>query len=182
MGDAFIDVPDLDVAAINILKDPNFQLIDSPEIQVSRTVFFNTYKVWSTHKENMYNKVKDDLDFTIWHSNMLKINENKNWLNIPNLRPMVKLHKPQIEWRRVINTKHWYSQFFSKYLHQQLDLMINYIMEQSQLHIILNNSYNLINDIQHLNKENTTYHNNQRILLSFDVKSLYDSLNIKEYQ
>ena len=47
---------------------------------------------------------------------MKKIENSKNWLNIPDLRPMIKLHKEEIDWRRLINVEIWYSLFFSKYL------------------------------------------------------------------
>ena len=53
-------------------------------------------------------------------------------------------------------------------------------MYKFDLHIVLKNSFNLINDIISINDSKTSFSNNERLLFSFDVKSLYDSLNLDQ--
>ena len=108
MGDVYIDEVKLDAAAVDILNVPNFMPISESEPEISRKVFLKTKKLWNQHKVAMKPFISQDLDSYIWSNQMKKIEQNTNWLKIPKLRPMIKLHKPNIEWRRIINTKNWY--------------------------------------------------------------------------
>ena len=177
MGDVYIDSGKLAEAALNILNTPNYKEIFISESEVSQLVFPNTKNTWNSHKKAIQPHIQQNLDYFKWNNKMKKIENDKKWMKIPKLRQMIKLHKNELDWRRIINAKKWYSSFFSKFLQSQLDLMMMVLMKKSGSFIILDNSFNLINDIIDLNKLETPFNNNERLLFSFDVKSLYDSIN-----
>ena len=177
MGDVFIASSKLDEAAFSILDSPNFAAVSEPESVVSQSVYFNTKNIWNQNKKAMKPFIVDNIDYFIWIS---KIKNGKNKKLVKDLIAMIKLHKYPHEWRRNINARNWYSSFFSKYLQQQLDYMILVLMTKTNSYFILKNSFNLINDISILNNSGTSFINNERLMFTFDVKSLYDSLNLDQ--
>ena len=180
MGDVYIDSINLDKAALKILKSNNFHPISDTEQEISKFIYSNTIHLWNSHKKNIKPHLENNINFYKWSNLMKKIEKSHKLLSIPNLRPMIKLHKEEIDWRRVLNASNWYSSFFSKFLHHQLELMINTLSAKTNTFIILQNSYHLINDFQKINGSKTSFINNERLLFSFDVKSLYDSLNLEQ--
>ena len=157
MGDVYINSIELHDAALDILNGPNFERTATPESDISKNVFLNTMQIWKNYKKAIYPHIKKDGIYYKWYSNMKKIEKDKKWLKVPNLCPMIKLHKEEIHWMRVINAEKWYSSIFSKFLQIQLDLMIAALMVKSDTFIILQNSYNLINDINKLNNSKTSF-------------------------
>ena len=102
MGDVYINSIELHDAALDILNGPNFERTATPESDISKNVFLNTMQIWKNYKKAIYPHIKKDGIYYKWYSNMKKIEKDKKWLKVPNLCPMIKLHKEEIHWMRFI--------------------------------------------------------------------------------
>ena len=101
----------------------------------------------------------------------------------PNLRPLRKLHKPGNTWRRVVNASKWHSVFISAALGDELELMIAALQRITNERVILENSFELINIYHSLNADptkGTTYNHAHRVFLDFDVKAMYNVIDLEQ--
>ena len=92
----------------------------------------------------------------------------------------MKLHKKNIEWRRIINASHWYSSFLSIWCNQELEGLILLIQEKLSIYLILQNSFESINKYHIIYTKKSDFVIFDRYILDFDVKSLYDSLEYNQ--
>ena len=101
----------------------------------------HAYSRWGCFK----NDFLKDIDSKKWLNNMNNLEHFKKWLKIPNLRPMMKLHEKDIEYRRIINASNWYSSFLSIWWNKGLEASSFLIQEKLSIYIILQNSFKAIN-------------------------------------
>lgn len=180
MGDCYIYQSQIDDAADDILSGPNFEAVHESEAYISEQSFRITKKLVKQHESCFIQEYESNHIYSNWIRFMRKTEETKQWIELPNLRPMIKLHKKTIEWRRVLNCKVTYATFISKYLQIQLDLMLSVLMDKTNTPIILENGFELINNYHTINNSETSYDNNERLPITYDVKALYDSLNLEQ--
>ena len=93
---------------------------------------------------------------------MQHIVNDDDWHQLPDLRPLIKLHKTTIGYRRVINAKNWYTSFACYWLNTELHGITSLIQEKLNIHIILENSFEAINNHHDVNNEKLPFERSRK--------------------
>ncbi len=184
MGEVYIMVKDLNIDAEEILlKDKNYIRIYSTEAEVSISVRRETNKLISKFLpllKDYWFKNPSYWKYTNRNKNLIN---NNNFLRIPKLRLMRKLHKPKKAYRRTLNVTNWYTNFLGEEVSNYLNDFTILYCEYYDCKWLLENSFELISEYNSLNNKtikDIKYNKYYRMFLDMDVVKLYDMLQIPQ--
>ena len=180
MGDLFIKKKVVDENALKILSDKCFVRHHLTSRYISFSVRETTWNLTRKYLFHFRNEWSRDRDYRRWLSTYWKSKRSGEPLKVPNLRPLRKLHKPGNSWRRVINASNWWSSFLSIWLGRECLMMLDVLQHITGRMSILQNSFELITIYRRLNTDCPSTLKTRRIFADFDVKALYDVLDLDQ--
>ena len=162
-------------AVFDIFCEPTFRRINIKESYLSESMYNKTNNFMAPFR-HIWEK---DYNYELYRFKMINIYKSNNWLKLPNLRPMKKVHKSYPDWRRTINMSAWYTSYPSSFVSEILNELIVVFEEKSEIYSILENSNEIINE---LNEHNTLNNNHNKSFINIvgDIKALYDSVLISQ--
>ena len=180
MGECFINKDIIYEAGINILNDNNYITISKSSNEIS-------YDIWN-NVEKLHNKYYDyfgmewkKLNYYInWRREFINDFNNKKWKKLPIFNPLIKLHKNELGWRRVLNVSDTYNSFFSRYLNEELQDIHRLYQFKIHKRKILENSYDLVDRLIIENKQEPKFKKSTKWLITEDVVKLYDKLTTED--
>ena len=181
MGDLFVLKADADKAALDILSDTNtFRKLHFSESFVAARVMQATADLAYRHLSVLRDEWKKHPKFKTWQIMNGIARREKKYERPPNIRPLRKLYKPGSTWRRVINASAWYSCFVSAFLGEELRRMATVLQFKLNFPLLLENTFEMVSLYHKTNTFGGSFKNCCRVMVDFDVKALYDNIELEQ--